>query len=111
MSQYGICEARFEGKALVEVAIQCLDEPGEEFLYECEVVPVSEVVRRLKQGDTVSASWRLAGNSTGSIPVEVVTLPDGGESIEVVQRGQLEGYRMVNLPKLDANSDITSQLD
>jgi hypothetical protein len=110
MAQYGIGEARFEGKTLVEVAIQCLDEPGEEFLYECEVVPVGEVIRRLKQGDTVSASWRLSGNSTGSIPVEVVTLPDGEESIEVVQRGQPEGYRMVNLLRFDVTSD-TPQLD
>ena len=111
MAQYGIGEARFEGATLVEVAIQCMDEPGEEFLYECEVVPVSEVVRRLKLGDTALTFWCLSGDARGRIPVEVVTLPDGEESIEVVQRGQPGGFRMVNLPRLDATSDDTSQLD
>jgi hypothetical protein len=55
---------------------------------------LGEVIRRLKQGETVSASWRLPGNTTRSIPVEVVTLPDGEESIEVVQqRGSLRATR------------------
>ena len=111
MAQYGIGEARFEGTTLVEVAIQCMDEPGEEFIYECEVALVSEVVRRLKLGDTALTFWSLPGNTRGSIPVEIVTLPDGGESIEVVKRGQPEGYRMVNLPRFDATSDSTPQCD
>lgn len=111
MALYGIGEARFEGTTLVEVAIQCMDEPDGPFLYECEVAPVSEVVRRLKLGDTALTFWRLPGDARGSIPVEVVTLPDGEESIEVVQRGQPEGYRMANLPRLDATTDSTPQLD
>jgi hypothetical protein len=111
MAKYAIGEARFEDQTLVEVAIQCMDEPGEPFLSECEVAPVSEVVRRLRLGDTALTFWRLPGDALGSIPVEVVTLPDGEESIEVVQRGQPEGYRMVNLPKLDATPDSTPQLD
>lgn len=103
MAKFRIGETRYDGEKLVEVAIQCLDEPDGPFLFECEVAPVSEVVRRLKQGDAVEVNWRLPGGSNGSIPVEVVTLPDGEESIEVVQRGQPEGYRMVNLPRLDAD--------
>ena len=52
--------------------------------YEGEIAPVSVVVRRLKQGDAVEISWRLPGGSNGITPVEVVTLPDGEESIEEV---------------------------
>lgn len=103
MAKFAIGETRYDGEKLVEVAIQCLDEPDGPFLYECEVAPVSEVVRRIQQGDAVEVNWRLPGRSNGSIPVEIVTLPDGEESIEVVQRGQPESYRMVNLPRLDAD--------
>ena len=103
MARFRIGETRYDGEKLVEVAIQCLDEPDGPFLYEGEVAPVSEVVRRLRQGDAVEVIWRLPGGSNGSIPVGVVNLPDGEESIEVVQQGQPEGYRMVNLPSLDAD--------
>ena len=103
MAKFRIGETRYDGEKLVEVAIQCLDEPDGPFLYECEVAPVSEVVRRLKHGDAVEVNWRLPGRSNGSLPVEVVTLPDGEESIEVVQRGQPEGYRLVSLPRLNAD--------
>ncbi|MFZ2389289.1 MAG: hypothetical protein WAW69_15945 [Polaromonas sp.] len=101
MPNFAIGETRYEGEKLVEVAIQCLDDPDGPFLYECEVLAVSEVVRMLKQGDAVEVIWRFPGGSNGSIPVEIVILPDGEESIEVVQRGQPEGYRMVNLPRLN----------
>jgi hypothetical protein len=33
MAKYGIGEARFEGTTFVEVAIECMDEPGEEFFF------------------------------------------------------------------------------
>ena len=84
-----------------------MDEPGEEFLYECEIAPVSEVVRRLKQGDTVRTFWRLPDGSMGGIPVEFVTLPNGEESIEVMQRGQPEGYKTANLPRFEATTEST----
>src|SRR5450830_1810379 len=70
MAKFRIGETRYDGEKLVEVAIQCLDEPDGPFLCECEVAPVSEVVRRLKQGDAVEVNWRLPGGSNGSIPVE-----------------------------------------
>lgn len=103
MARFRIGEAFYDGEKLVEVAIQCLDEPDGPFLYEVEVAPVTEVVRRLKQGDAVEVNWRLPGGSNATTPVEIVTLPDGEESIDVVQRGQPEVYRMVNLPRLNAD--------
>ena len=103
MAKFRIGETLYDGEKLVEVAIQCLDEPDGAFLYECEVAPVSEVVRKLKQGDAVEVIWRLPGGSNGSLPVEIVILPDGEESIEVVQQGQPEGDRMVNLPSLNTD--------
>jgi hypothetical protein len=111
MAKYVIGEARFEGETLVEVAIQCIDEPDGPFLFDCEVATVSEVVQRLKLGDTVFAYLRRPGYSTANIPVEIVTLPNGEDSIEVVQRGQPENFKMANLPRLDATSDSTSPLD
>ena len=97
--------ARHEGGKLVEVAIQCTDEPEGPYLYECDEVSVSEVIERLKQGDTLVTVWSLPGGASGSIPVELLTLPDGEESIEVVQRGQPEGYKMANLPRLNSTID------
>ena len=48
VAKFRIGETRYHGEKLVEVAIQCLAEPDGSFLYECEVAPVSVVVRRLK---------------------------------------------------------------
>lgn len=84
MAKFGIGETRYGGEKRVEAAIQCRDEPDGPLLYEGEVAPVSAVVQRLKQGDAVEMNWRLPGGLNGSIPVEVVTLPNGEVSIEVV---------------------------
>ena len=102
MNSYIIGAARHEGGKLVEVAIQCTDEPEGPYLYECDEVSVSEVIERLKQGDTLVTVWSLPGGASGSIPVELLTLPDGEESIEVVQRGQPEGYRCVTWSDIEA---------
>jgi hypothetical protein len=68
MVNYVVGEVRYEDDQLVEVSIQCFDEPDGPFLYECEVVPVDEVVRRIKRGDKVVAFWP----GVGSLPVEIV---------------------------------------
>lgn len=68
-----------------------------------------EVVELIKAGHDVKAIWHflpVAGNpeatTHGTIPLELVTLPDGSESFEVMQRGQPEGYRSVkDLPIYD----------
>lgn len=55
MTSYIIGEARYEGEKLVEVGIQCMDQPEgpHYYLWEYEVAPVSDVVQWLKQGDEV----------------------------------------------------------
>jgi len=74
-------------------------------LHECEVAGVDQVIELLKAGDQVATIWRLPDGSSGTIPIEIVTPPDGHESIEVIQRGQPEGYRMADLPRIGAALD------
>lgn len=64
--------------------------------------PVSEVIELIKAGHDVKALWYnlpVAGDpeatTYGTIPLELVTQPDGSESFEVMQRGQPESYRSV----------------
>ena len=72
-------------------------------------VPVKEVVDLIKAGHDVKAIWYflpVAGDpeatTPGTIPLQLVTLPDGSESFELMQRGQPEGYRSVkDLPAYD----------
>lgn len=104
MSDYLIGSARHEHGQLVEVALQCMDPPEAPHyhLYECEIAAVDKVIELRKAGDQVTTVCRLPDGSSGTIPIEVVMLPDGGESIELMQRGQPEGYRrMANMPRLD----------
>mgnify|MGYP001548449743 CR=1 FL=1 len=108
MNSYAIGAARHENGKLVEVAIQCIDEPLGPYLYECEETTVSDVIERIRSGDKVVTLWSLPGWGGGTIPVEIVTLPNGEESIEVVAQGQPEGYRMVNLPRLTTSDSATS---
>ena len=108
MSEFLIGKARHEAGQLVEVALQCLDAPEAPHfhLHECEIADVSKVIALLKQGDEVTTIWRLPDGLSGTIPVEIVTLPDGEESIEVMQRGQSEGYRrMADMPRFDTQLD------
>lgn len=63
MAKFGIGETRYDGEKLVEVAIQCLDEADGLYLIECEVMAVSEVVRKLNQGDAVEVIWRFSSAS------------------------------------------------
>ena len=108
MSDYLIGQARHEGGKLVEVALQCIDAPEAPHyhLYECEIADVGQVIELLKAGDQVTTIWRLPDGLSGSIPIEIVMLPDGEESIEVMQRGQPEGYRrMADMPRLDTQLD------
>lgn len=108
MNSYVIGAARHENGKLTEVAIQCTDEPEGPYLYECEEASVVEVIRRIRLGDEVVTLWSLPGGGGGTIPVEIINLPNGEESIEVVAQGQPEGYRMVNLPRLTTNDSATS---
>lgn len=99
MSGFTIHQANYEDGKLHEVLILCRDQPEPPmFFYEETVQPVEHVVSYLKNGHNVWAMW-----DGGCIPVEVVTLSNGEESIEVVQRGQPLGYR--SLAKLPFHED------
>ncbi|OOG58034.1 hypothetical protein [Polaromonas sp. C04] len=100
MNSYVIGAARHENGKLVEVAIQCIDEPQGPYQNECEDAFVDDVIERIRRGDKVVTLWSLPGWGGGTIPVEIVTLSSGEESIEVVEQGQPDWYRMVNLPRL-----------
>lgn len=108
MADYLIGSARHEDGKLVEVALQCIDSPEAPHyhLHECEIADLDKVIELLKGGDQVSTIWRLPNGSSGTIPIEIVMLPDGEKSIEVMQRGQPEGYRrMTDMPRLDTQLD------
>ena len=98
MSEFVIGQSHFNDGKLVEVAIQCTDDPAppEYHLFEAHLMEPSGVIDLIKEGHAVKAAWAV-----GSVPIEIVTLPDGTETIEVVQRGQPEGYRsLADLPDL-----------
>lgn len=59
-------------------------------------------IRQLNLGDSAVTVWSLPGGASGRISVELLTLPGGEESIEVVQRGQPEGYRCVTWSNIEA---------
>lgn len=108
MSEFLIGKARHEAGKLVEVALQCIDAPEalHYHLYDCEIADVGQVIELLNAGEQVCTTWRLPDGSSGTIPIEIVMLPDGEESIEVMQRGQHEGYRrMADMPQLDTQLD------
>ncbi|MDI1272349.1 hypothetical protein [Polaromonas sp.] len=72
--------------------------------------PVGEIVALIKARKKVATIWydhnlpdHAEGNGClGIIPLEVVTLADGSESIEVEKRGQSEDYQSIfKLPTFD----------
>lgn len=72
---------------------------------------VKEVVDLIKAGHDVKALWRNLpvlgdpdGITEGTIPLQLVKLPDGRETFEVVVRGQPEFYRTaLNLDRYEAH--------
>lgn len=95
MSEFTIHQANYKDGRLHEVLILCRDEPEPPmFFYEETVQPLEYVLSYLKNGDTVWAQWEVE-----CFPVEIVILPNGKESIEVMQRGQALGYKsLADLP-------------
>ena len=95
MSEFTIHQANYKDGRLHEVLILCRDEPEPPmFFYEETVQPLESVLIYLKNGDTVWAQWEAE-----CFPVEIVILPNGEESIEVMQRGQPLGYKsLADLP-------------
>lgn len=95
MSEFTIHQANYKDGRLHEVLILCRDEPEPPmFFYEETVQPLEAVLSYLKNGDTVWAQW-----DAECFTVEIVILPNGEESIEVMQRGQSEdGRTLASLP-------------
>ena len=95
MSEFTIHQANYKDGRLHEVLILCRDEPEPPmFFYEETVQPLEAVLSYLKNGDTVCAQW-----DSECFAVEIVTLPNGEESIEVMQRGLSEDDRtLASLP-------------
>lgn len=94
MSSFVIGELGFQGGDLVEVSIECVDPIPEDSpfsKYECMTESVSEVIRRVKEGDEVRALLNDEGAARWA-RVEVVALQDGTESISLPKDGpQLNG--------------------
>jgi hypothetical protein len=95
MSEFTIHQAKFKDGRVSEVVILCRDEPEPPmFFYEETVQTVEHVINYLKDGDKVWAQWGAV-----CIPIELVILPTGQETIEVVNNGQPEQYlSLANLP-------------
>ena len=71
-----------------------------DFFYEAHVVPVADVVEIWRYGDEVLAVWSTP-DGVVERPVEIVSLPNGEESIEVVANGH-DSYKMVHLKSMDS---------
>lgn len=95
MSEFTIHQASFKDGRLDEVLILCRDEPEPPlFYYEETIMPVQDVLNYLKDGDTVWAQWGVA-----CLPVGMVRLANGEETIEVLPCGQPEAFRtLASLP-------------
>lgn len=91
MSKYVIGESLYQDGKLIEVTICCLDAPEAPHyhLHESHFMEPPDVVALIQEGHQVMAVW----GPEGAIPVEVVSLADGTQSIEVTQKGQEEGHR------------------
>lgn len=97
--RYYIGAASFTNGKLSEVTIQCTTspEPPDYHLYEPHEMETQSVVDLIKAGNTVGVEF----DGTDYL-VEVITLPDGSESVEVVQKGQPEKHRtLANLRECD----------
>ncbi|MDO8778534.1 MAG: hypothetical protein Q7K57_59420 [Burkholderiaceae bacterium] len=95
MSEFTIHQANYVDGRLHEVLILCRDEPEPPlFFYEETVMPVQDVLNHLKDGDRVWAQWEAH-----CFPIVRMSLPNGEETIEVVQQGQPAAYRtLAGLP-------------
>lgn len=91
-----------------QVSLCDLDE--KDYMRRQRAAPIAEIVDLLKAGKTVvtirydhNLPADAEGNGClGTIPLQVITLPDGSESIDVVKRGQAEPYQSIlNLPIFD----------
>lgn len=105
MSEFTIHQASFKDGRLHEVLILCRDEPEPPmFFFEEVVQSVQDVLDYLKDGDTVWAQWDVA-----CLPVGMVRLPNGEETIEVMLCGQAEVHRtLAGLPCKARIFDIAS---
>lgn len=100
MARYVMGEARYADGQPAEVTICCIDKAERPiFFYEAHVVPVADVVEKLRYGDEVLAVWSTP-DGVVECPVEIVSLPNGEASIEVVANGP-DGYKMVDLKSMD----------
>lgn len=90
--------------------VSLCNQDEKDYMRRHRAAPIAEIVNLLKAGKTVVTIWYdqnlpddAEGNGClGTIPLQVITLPDGSESLEVVRRGQAEPYQSVlNLPTFD----------
>ena len=101
MARYVMGEARYVDGQLAEVTICCIDKAEPPiFFYEAHTASVAEVVEKLRYGDEALAVWRTP-DGVVKRPVEIVSLPNGEASIEVVGGGP-GGYKMVDLKSMDS---------
>ncbi|MEO8391239.1 hypothetical protein [Polaromonas sp.] len=100
MARYHIDSVHLKDGLVDEVSMTDLEEL-QDMARRTRTAPVAEVVALIKTGQEVVGSWinlQTAdgqNNGMGTIPLQVVVLPDGSESIDVVQRGQPEAYRSI----------------
>ena len=100
MAVYVMAETRYVDGQLAEVTIQCIDKAEPPIIFfEAQIVSVDDVVDKLRSGDKVLAVWSHPDGGL-ELPLEIVTLPNGEESIEVVAGGP-DGYKMVDLKSMD----------
>jgi len=98
-SVWTIHQAKFINDRLSEVVVLCRDEPEPDmFFYEEIVLTVEQVIDYMYQGDLFYAQW-----GENCLNIEIIQLPTGEKSIEVVPNGS--GEACSSLAKMPCYED------
>ncbi len=101
-SVYTIHQAKYVNDRLSEVVVLCRDELEPDspiFFYEETVLPVEKVIEYMLQGDLFYAQWGVS-----CFEIEIIKLPNGEQSIEVVPHGF--GEYCSSLAKLPCDEEL-----
>jgi hypothetical protein len=87
-SVWTIHQAKFVDGRFSEMVVMCRDEPEPPvFFYEETVMTVEQVISYMIQGDLFYAQW-----GENCLNIEIITLANGDESVEVVPHAFGEAY-------------------
>lgn len=107
MHVLAVTAARYEGGALVGLALGHADATTRAWIVEPKEVPVLEVVDHLADSEQVATLFPAGDGQVVPGPnLQIIVLASGVESVET--EGAPEGRRVADLPRLSYNPGPTS---